>query len=119
MPQVQDDRFVWNDEHPEVIKVRHAELLEGYTARLEFSDGSTRQIDLEQYLHGPVFQPLRDDPEIFRRMRVEGGTLTWENGADIAPETLYEDSHPVQVKPRSRAAKRPARTTRRRTHVAG
>jgi hypothetical protein len=37
-----------------------------------------------------VFEPLKDR-EIFRRFTVdpEAGTLVWENGADLAPESLF------------------------------
>jgi hypothetical protein len=38
-----------------------------------------------------VFEPLAD-PAYFARVRLEPGaeTISWPNGADIAPETLYE-----------------------------
>jgi hypothetical protein len=48
-------------------------------------------VDLGEELHGEVFEPLKD-PALFRRFTVhpEFHTLCWPNGADIAPEFLYE-----------------------------
>ena len=46
-------------------------------------------VDFSGWLRGPVFEPLRD-LEYFQRFFVDGGTVAWPNGADIAPETLYE-----------------------------
>jgi hypothetical protein len=57
--------------------------------RLTFSDGSQKTVDFRGWLTGPVFEPLRDE-SYFRRFFIGGGTVAWPNGADIAPETLYE-----------------------------
>jgi len=56
---------------------------------VEFEDGTHKEVDLSIYLRGPIFEPIRKDPAMFRAMRVEGGTITWENGADIDPDVLY------------------------------
>jgi hypothetical protein len=69
--------------------VVQAEYRGGYRIRLSFNDGSQKTVDFEAWLQGPVFEPVRD-PEYFRRFFLDGWTVAWPNGADIAPETLYE-----------------------------
>jgi len=56
-----------------------------------FSDGVRKRVDLSPFLTGPVFKPLRD-PKYFARVVVdpECGTVVWPNGADLAPEALYD-----------------------------
>jgi len=58
---------------------------------LRFSDGVEGEVDLEQELDGEVFRPLKD-PAYFMRFTVnaELHTVTWPNGADFAPEFLYD-----------------------------
>jgi hypothetical protein len=65
--------------------------LDGYALKVAFSDGASKVIDLASELHGEVFEPLRDR-DYFARVRVneETGTIEWPNGADFAPEFLYE-----------------------------
>ena len=58
---------------------------------LTFNDGLEATIDFEEWLEGPVFEPLKD-PGFFQRFFLDGGTVAWPNGADIAPETLYEQA---------------------------
>jgi hypothetical protein len=73
---------------PKVTLVRH---VRGYVLHLEFLDGTQGAIDLGGELHGPVFEPVRD-VNVFRQVTIhpEFRTLVWPNGADLAPEFLYE-----------------------------
>jgi hypothetical protein len=68
-----------------------AEYLGEFKIRLSFNDGVEGTVDFSKWLEGPVFEPLRD-PAYFRQFFVDGGTVAWANGADIAPETLYEQA---------------------------
>jgi hypothetical protein len=66
------------------------EYRSGHVFRIVFDNGLEADVDLTEYLDaGPVFAPLKD-PAFFQQARIEGGTIVWPNGADIAPETLYE-----------------------------
>ena len=71
---------------PSVVR---AEYRDGFRIHLTFNDNSERTIDFRPWLEGPIFEPLKD-PKYFQRFFLEGGTVVWPNGADIAPETLYE-----------------------------
>jgi Protein of unknown function (DUF2442) len=73
-----------------------AKQISGYVLRLKFRDGTEGEIDLEPELHGPVFAPLKD-PEQFKLFRLdrEFHTLVWPNGADLAPEFLYEQARVI------------------------
>ncbi len=74
--------------------VTHVEVLHDFVVGLTFDDGSVGEVDLLPHLWGPVFEPLRDDPGLFAKVRVDAdeGTIVWPNGADVAPETLYRES---------------------------
>ena len=75
--------------------IRSVTPLEGFVLRLDFDDGTTRKVALEDELWGPMFEPLRQDPGLFRQVRVDGepGTIVWPNGADMDPDVLHGD-HP-------------------------
>lgn len=72
-----------------LVRVKAAEPLEEFRMRLTFEDGTEKEVDLEPYLHGPVFEPIRQNRDRFRAVKVEGGTIAWDNGADIDPDVLY------------------------------
>lgn len=68
--------------------VRQAVYRGGHRIHLVFNDGRTGTVNFRRWLTGPVFEPLVD-LDHFRRFFVDGGTVAWPTGADIAPETLY------------------------------
>ncbi|MCA1609254.1 MAG: DUF2442 domain-containing protein [Acidobacteria bacterium] len=51
-------------------------------------------VDCSKWIGGGVFEPLKDK-KYFRKFFVDGWTISWPNGADIAPETLYEEGEPA------------------------
>ena len=78
---------------PNVIRAKHEA---GFRIRVTFNDGTEASVEFQPWLSGPVFEPLKK-VAYFRSFFVDGGTVAWPNGADIAPETLYEaaKSHAV------------------------
>ena len=74
-----------------IPRVAEAKYIKDYTLYLRFSDGSDGEVDLAQELDGEIFKPLKDI-SYFRNFSVnqELHTVVWPNGADFAPEFLYE-----------------------------
>jgi hypothetical protein len=72
---------------PRVVSV-HA--LEGFRLAVRFDDGTEGETTLANRHFGPVFEPLRN-PDFFAQAFVdEYGAIAWPNGADLAPDSLYE-----------------------------
>lgn len=65
------------------------EYRSGFVYHIVFDDGPEGDVDFTEYFgKGPIFEPLKD-PFFFRQAFIEGGTIAWPNGADLAPETPY------------------------------
>jgi hypothetical protein len=80
-----------------LVRVRAVEPLQQYRAWVTFEDNTQREIDLEPYLVGPIFESIRADVHLFRSMQVKGNTIAWENGADIDPDVLYYNLTPARL----------------------
>jgi Protein of unknown function (DUF2442) len=80
----------------DLVRIREVDVLDDFNVRLEFTDGTSKEIDLEPYMHGQVFEPLRHDRQAFGTVHVDraSGTIVWDNGADIDPDVLYHGLTP-------------------------
>lgn len=72
-----------------LITVTQAVYQEDYKIFLQFNNGLSGVVDLEKYLDGEVFQPLKHK-EFFLKFQVDAWTVYWENGSDFAPEFLCD-----------------------------
>ena len=72
-----------------MLVVIKADYIKDYTILLYFNDGAKKTVNLESSLTGPIFQPLKDI-EFFKDFSIKFNTIEWKNGADMAPEYLYE-----------------------------
>ena len=86
-----------------ILHIVEAEVCGPHSLRVVFDDGTQKRVNLLPLLEGPVFEPLRE-PAYFARVSVDPicRTVVWPNGADLAPETLYEllpEQEPIGATP--------------------
>ena len=74
--------------YPKAIKVKP---LSNYMLEVTFNNGETRLFDVKPYLHGEWFSELMDEA-VFRQVKVEGLSVAWPDGQDIAPDCLYANA---------------------------
>jgi hypothetical protein len=88
------------------MDITHVEVLRDHVVRLRFADGIEKSIDLEQYLRGRVFAEIRSDPNVFALVKVDpdAGTIVWPNGADLAPDVLYEGRRSARMESEARTS---------------
>ena len=74
-----------------IIHVTKVEVVGPYSLDLTFDNGIRKRVNLRHELYGEVFQPLRD-PAYFAQAYLDpdSRTVTWPNGADLAPDFLFQ-----------------------------
>jgi hypothetical protein len=74
-----------------ILRILDATVCGDHMLQLHFSDGTSKRVNVRPLLTGAVFEAL-SDPQYFRTVRLDkvAGTVVWPNGADFAPEALYD-----------------------------
>ena len=72
-----------------MLSVVDADYIKDYELLLTFNDGVKKYVNLQTYLKGEVFVELTDKTK-FIQYGLTRHTIEWANGADLAPEFLYE-----------------------------
>jgi len=74
-----------------IIHVKKAKYISNYNIAIDFDNGEKGIVDLSFLSWNGVFESIKN-LENFKKFKVnkEIGTICWENGADIAPDTLYQ-----------------------------
>lgn len=82
-----------------LVRIKSVKPLHDYVVNVKFTDETEREINLEPFLRGRIFEPIRNDKKIFESVKVDeqSGTIVWENGADIDPDVLYHGLKPASA----------------------
>ena len=76
---------------PNAIEVK---ILDNYELEILFDNSERRIFDVKPYFKFELFKKLQDKNE-FKKVRVEGLSIQWNNGADICPDELYNNSKKI------------------------
>jgi hypothetical protein len=75
-----------------MVKVLSVKPKPNWILEVVFADGTRCAVSMKERLFGPVFESLRD-PNLFAQAAVdEYGAICWPNGADLAPDAIYENA---------------------------
>ena len=73
---------------PKAIDVK---VLKNYELEITFENQEKRKFDLKPYFKFKQFEKLKNEKE-FEKVKIAGLSIEWENGADICPDELYNNS---------------------------
>ena len=79
------------DNYFDYVSAKLAKPIDNNRIEVTFTNGISGIFDCTPYISDPFWSRL-SEPSFFMQVRVEGGTLTWPNDIDIAPEEVWHQS---------------------------
>jgi len=76
------------------LAIKEVVPYEDFILHLKFENGEVRQFDMKPYLDFGIFKELKSTV-LFNSVHVSFDTIEWDNEADLDPEFLYKNSHPI------------------------
>lgn len=73
---------------PKAIDVK---ILKNYELEILFDNKEKKIFDVKPYFKFKIFKELQDIDK-FNKVKISGLSIEWENGADICPDELYNNS---------------------------
>lgn len=73
-----------------MLRVIDVDYIKDYELLVTFNDCIKKKVDLKPFLTGKFFGELLDKNK-FIQYGLTRNTIEWANGADFAPEFLYEN----------------------------
>lgn len=74
--------------NPKAIDVK---VLNNYELEITFDNNEIKRFDVKPYFKFERFKQLKDI-NLFNTVKIAGLSIEWENGADICPDELYNNS---------------------------
>jgi hypothetical protein len=78
----------------DLLDVVSVKATKDYKLYLEFENGEKRLFDMAPYMNRKPYVRLKGTP-VFAVAYIDYGTVCWPGNIDIAPETLYDLSQPL------------------------
>ena len=74
---------------------KKVKALDNYVLYIEFENGERKIFDMKRNLEFEFYKRLIDKKN-FKNVKISGINIEWKTGEDIAPETLYYESIPLE-----------------------
>lgn len=74
---------------------KKVKALDNYLLYIEFENGECKIFDMKKNLEFEFYKRLIDKKN-FKNVKISGINIEWKTGEDIAPETLYYESIPLE-----------------------